>query len=215
MTDIVLSPITSGYNVSKINANFTKIATAINSDVLHVRGGNNTMYQDLDMNSFALLNVQTNVGNPDSLLTVADGDARYYNIDGDTLAGTMNVNGETITGLKVAEAPTEAVRKSQLDDEANARTSADQSLQDQINGVTPPMGSAFSIISWHDQVIENSILIPDNKNAWSFGPTISVAAGQTVEIGTNSFWTVANGATAGSGVLSPEIPDPLDMGMLP
>ncbi|MNQ05916.1 hypothetical protein D3C85_186570 [compost metagenome] len=76
------------------------------------------------------------------------------------------------------------------------------------------MGSAFSMISWHDQVITNSIIIPDNKNAWSFGPTITIALGQFVTVGTDSFWTIANGATTGDGTLNPEIPDPLDMGVL-
>ncbi|MNL86139.1 hypothetical protein D3C87_2147260 [compost metagenome] len=76
------------------------------------------------------------------------------------------------------------------------------------------MGSAFSIISWHDQVITNSIIIPADVNAWSFGPTLELALGQFVEIPEGSFWTVANGAVAGTGVLTPEIPDPLDMGVL-
>lgn len=193
MTDIVLNPITSGYNVSRINANFDAIEDTINGEVLHTEGGNNTMYQDLDMNSFALLNVQVDVNNPDSLLTVGDGDARYYNVSGDTLTGPMNVNGQTITGLKAPVGPTEAVRKQELDAEINARTAADVSLQNQINGVNPPMGSAFSVISWHDQNVSNSITIPDNKNAWSFGPVVTIDVGQTITIGSGSFWTVANG----------------------
>ena len=214
MTDIVLIPITSGYNLSKINGNFVEIQNAINSDVLHVQGGNNTMYQDLDMNGNALLNVATDPGNPGSILTVAEGDVRYYNITGDTLEGTFNAGQQTITNLKEAEAPTEAVRKQELDEEIDARVDADISLQDQLNGTNPPMGSAFSIVSWHDQIITNSIAIPDNVNAWSFGPTIEIAVGQVVEIGTDSFWTIANGATSGTGTLVVEIPDPLDMGVL-
>lgn len=193
MTDIVLSPITSGYNVSKINLNFVKIANAINNDVLHLVGGNNTMLQDLDMNGNALLNVETDVNNPDSLLTVADADARYYNIQGDSLEGAMDVNGQTITGLKIPAGPTEAVRKDQLDAEIAARMSADASLQEQLNGTNPPMGSAFSVISWHDQSVTNSISIPDNKNAWSFGPVMTIEPGQVVTIGNGSFWTIANG----------------------
>lgn len=215
MTDIVLTPITSGYNLSKINANFDVIEDVINSDVLHVRGDNNTMYQDLDMNGNALLNVATDPNNPDSLLTVEEGDLRYYNVSGDTLEGPMDVDGNTVTGLREAEAPTEAVRKQELDEEIDARVAGDFSLQDQLNGVNPPMGSAFSEISWHGQLISNSIAIPDNKNAWSFGPTMTIGVGQVVQIGENSFWTIANGDTTGNGTLNPEIPSPLDMGMLP
>lgn len=193
MTDITLDPITSGYNLSKLNTNFDKIENAINDDVVHRAGGNNTMLQDLDMNSFALLNVQTDVTNPDSMITVGDGDARYYNIDGDTLTGTMDVSGQVVTGLRLAVQPTEAVRNSQLTDEIAARTSADSNLQTQISGGAPLEASAFSPISWHDQTVDNSVIIPDNKNAWSFGPTMTISPGQTVTIGTGSFWTIANG----------------------
>lgn len=193
MTDIVLTPITSGYNLSKINANFDKVEDVINDDVLHVRGGNNTMHQDLDMNGNDLLNININPDDPNSLLTVGAADARYYNIDGDTLTGTFNANGQTMTGLKEAVAPTEAVRKQELDEEIDARVSADESLQDQLNGTNPPMGSAFSVISWHGQHVTNSIVIPDDVNAWSFGPTVTIDVGQVVTIGANSFWTIANG----------------------
>lgn len=193
MTDITLQDITSGYNVSKINYNFDVIEQSINEDVLNLKGGNNTMLQDLDMNSYALLNVKTDVTNPDSLLTVGDGDARYYNITGDTLEGTFNAGQQRMTNLRKAELPTEAVRKKELDDEANARASGDASLQAQINGTNPPMGSAFSVISWHGQHVTNSITIPDDVNAWSFGPTVTIDDGQVVTIGENSFWTIANG----------------------
>lgn len=204
MTDIVLNNITSGYNVTKINDNFDKIEEAINSNVLHTSGGNNTMDQQLDMNGYAIINAEVDINNPDSLITVGEADARYYNIDGDTLAGTMNVNNNTITNLKVPVGPTEPVRKDMFDGEVAARqqedlsirndfTAADASLQDQINGTSPPMGSAFSVISWHGQHVTNSINIPANVNAWSFGPTMTIDSGNVVTVGANSFWTIANG----------------------
>lgn len=218
MTDIVLSPITSGYNLSKINSNFAKIATTINNDVLHLVDGNNTMQQDIDMNGNSFLNVSTNMNDPDSLITVGDADLRYYNVDGDTLTGTMNVNGQAVTGLKVPVGASEPVRKDMFDAEENARivedasirsdftsadaqiradfTAGDAYLQAQISGGEPLAASAFSMISWHDQVILGSVTIPNNKNAWSFGPTMTIASGQTVTVGTDSFWTIANGEVA-------------------
>lgn len=214
MTDIVLTPITSGYQLSKINDNFDTVQNVINDGVMHNTGGNNTMHQNLDMNGFALLNADVDPSDPNSMLTMGIADDRYYNITGDTLEGTMDVNDNVVTGLPAPVGPTEAVRKQDLDFEASARAAGDASLQDQLVGVNPPMGSAFSIISWHDQTITNSIVIPDNKNAWSFGPTITIAPGQFVTIPANSFWTVANGATTGNGTLNPEIPNPLDMGVL-
>lgn len=215
MTDITLGPITSGYNLSKLNANFDKIEDVINDEVLHRTGGNNTMLQDLDMNSYSILNVQVDVNDPSSLLTVGDADERYYNIQGDTLRGGMNVNGQTITGLRIPVGPTEAVRKEQLDNEiagriaadnaersqriaadldiSNGYTEADANLQAQLTGNVPLEASAFSPISWHDQSIDNSVVIPNNKNAWSFGPIMTISPGQSVTIGTGSFWTIANG----------------------
>ena len=70
---------------------------------------------------------------------------------------------------------------------------ADANIQSQLAGEVPLEASAFSPISWHDPIIENSVTIPENKNAWSFGPTMTIDAGQTITIGLNSFWTIANG----------------------
>ena len=70
---------------------------------------------------------------------------------------------------------------------------ADANIQKQLSGEVPVEASAFSPISWHDPIIENSVTIPENKNAWAFGPTMTVGAGQTITIGLNSFWTIANG----------------------
>lgn len=71
--------------------------------------------------------------------------------------------------------------------------SADANLQAQISGGQELEASAFSAISWHDQVIENSVVIPPGKNAWSFGPSVEIAEGQAVEVGAGSFWTIADG----------------------
>ena len=81
----------------------------------------------------------------------------------------------------------------QHEDEINARIAGDANLQAQISGGQPLEASAFSPISWHGQVIQNSIAIPANVNAWSFGPEMTIAAGQSVTIGAGSHWTIANG----------------------
>jgi len=71
---------------------------------------------------------------------------------------------------------------------------ADANIQSQLTGEVPLEASAFSPISWHDQGIQNSIIIPDNKNAWSFGPVMSVAPGAAVTVGEGSYWTIAEGS---------------------
>jgi hypothetical protein len=134
----------------------------------------------------------------------------------DGLQDNLNMNDYRIINLGDGIDPGDAVNKGQLDTlvsatEAGIRadfTAADASLQDQINGDTPPAGSQFSLISWHGQRIENSINIPDNVNAWSFGPSMTVAPGVEVTIGAGSFWTIASGVDAGP------IPDNLDFGEL-
>lgn len=207
MTDITLDPITSGYNLSKLNANFDKVQQAVNEELLHTTGGNNTMLQPLDMNGYPILNLETDPNVPGSLLTVGEADERYYNVDGDTLEGPMVVGEHPITGLREAQTPTEPVRKNEFDNEVVTRqaedqalydgyTSADANIQEQLTGNIPLEASAFSPISWHDQSVDNSVSIPANKNAWSFGPTMTISPGQTVTIGEGSFWTIANGEVA-------------------
>lgn len=193
MSDISLYAISSGYSLSSFNYNFQLIENVINTQILHLTGGNNVMLQDLDMNGNQILNLATDPNNPASMLTVADGDTRYINTTGDAMAGQLSMSGNTLTGLKAPVDPTDAVRKLEFDVEVGARSSADANLQGQISGGIPLEASAFSPISWHDQTVDNSVTIPANKNAWSFGPTMTISVGQTVTIGSGSFWTVANG----------------------
>lgn len=204
MSDVTLDSIESGYNLSKINSNFDKVENVINDEVLHRVGGNNTMGQDLDMNGHGLLNIGTNIDDPDSLLTVGEADLRYYNVAGDKLEGPMDVAGQEIVGLKLPSADTSPVRKMEFDSEvarrmaadtqeAAARAAADANLQAQINGDAVPVSSQFSPISWHPQTIDNSVNIPAGVNAWSFGPTMTISQGQVVTLGVGSFWTIANG----------------------
>lgn len=83
----------------------------------------------------------------------------------------------------------------QLLQEKTERQEADASLQDQISG-GDPLASPFSEISWHGQTVSNSVNIPDDKNAWSFGPRLTIAPGQMVTVGENSSWTIADGEAA-------------------
>lgn len=74
------------------------------------------------------------------------------------------------------------------------RQAADQNLQSQITGGVPALeASAFSPISWHKQSIENSVAIPPDVNAWSFGPFMRIADGQEVTVGAGSHWIVSGG----------------------
>lgn len=193
---VTLQTVSSGYNLSAINANFQSLQNALNNNILWRTGnvaGEAKMSRSLDMDGNAILNIGVDLDNPDSLLTLGQADVRYYNVSGDILEGTLDAGGFTVTNLGEPSSPTDAVRKQELDVEVGQRQSADASLQAQISNTEPLLASAFSVISWHSQHITNSIAIPDNVNAWSFGPVLSIDEGQTVTIGNNSYWTVANG----------------------
>jgi len=84
-----------------------------------------------------------------------------------------------------------------LDAETLARQNADANIQDQLTGNVPLEASAFSPISWHAQEVSSSVTIPNNVNAWSFGPTVAIANGQSVNVGDGSFWTIADGLQSG------------------
>jgi len=193
---IELDNVASGYSTGVINSNFEKLEQYINDMLLNrdglAKGQPNQMELDLDMNGNSILNANTDVTNSNSLITVGGADGRYVNVTGDSMQGPLTMGGYPIT-VRVAIAGNEPARKDQLDSETSSRQNADANLQAQLSGTTPLEASAFSPISWHDQVVENSVEIPTNKNAWSFGPTMTIAAGQSVTVGANSFWTIANG----------------------
>ena len=218
MAKITLSNVASGYNRQSINTNFEEIETALEDKVLYrdnPTGEPNQMEQDIDMNGNSLLNYDTDLTNTSSLISVGDADTRYVNADGDSMSGNLDMGSNKLTDLPAGSESGDSVNYQQLAAEQNARiaadtseqnaresadiaeqnsrASADASLQSQISGSTTLEASAFSEISYHGQTVENSVTIPDNKNAWSFGPTMSIAALQTVTVGTGSFWTIANG----------------------
>lgn len=71
MSKIDLDPITSGYNLSKINANFQKVEDELNNKVLYRNsptGEPNSMSSNLDMNGNKILNVVTGTS-PSDLAT--------------------------------------------------------------------------------------------------------------------------------------------------
>lgn len=106
MTDITLSPITSGYNVSRINANFDVVKEAINEHILHSDGGNNVMGQDIDMNSNRVYNLPAPIQGHEALrlqdlIAVDSGNAIELQVDladtTDPLKGVTKVGRATVT----------------------------------------------------------------------------------------------------------------------
>lgn len=126
---------------------------------------------------------------PNDIVRMPDG--TYWGIvSGTELPLTLTGN-IAADGHYIREYPFASMKS--LEIEVVARQAADVNLQAQLRGAVPLEASAFSPISWHDHSIENSVTIPSNKNAWSFGPTMTIAEGQAVTVSEGSFWTIANG----------------------
>lgn len=70
MTAITLNDIQSGYNVHKVNDNFTILEDNINNDVLHTADGGNTMNQDINMDGNSIFNLTTDPNSSQSAVSV-------------------------------------------------------------------------------------------------------------------------------------------------
>ena len=211
MSKVNLPSIPGGYlSLGAMNSRFAAIEAAFENTLSRDGSLPNSMEADLDMNSNLILNIGFDPDNPNSLIPLGEADDRYVNRTGDSMLGDLAMGGYAIT-VRTPVGATEPAQKQQLDAETDARVSADSAIHSRIDGVeedyqeadanlqaqisetSPLEASAFSPISWHDQVVSNSVTIPENKNAWSFGPVMSIAAGQVVTIGAGSFWTIAEG----------------------
>lgn len=209
------------YNVFDGGAPFNRLALDENYEQLLMLSqefaeglGIDGLQNNLDMHGYRVTHLGDAIDDTDAM-PKGQADATFVNVSGDTMTGGLNMSGSKVSGLAGPTASTDAVRLMDLEAEEAARQAADAVLQAQISGGTPPLASPFSPVSWHPQVIASSLVIPDNMNAWSFGPQLTIADGQSVTIGTGSFWTIANGATTQEGPLVAELPANIDMGELP
>lgn len=104
MSKIDLDPITSGYNLSKINNNFQKIEDALNEEVLYRKGylgEPNEMQTNLDMNGKQILNVTTGTSDG-SLVTkgyVDQGLALKFDKSGGTMSGPVDMSSNEILNV--------------------------------------------------------------------------------------------------------------------
>jgi hypothetical protein len=149
---IVLNNVTTGYNVSTINSNFQKIEDYVNDKLLarDATGvaGEAMMSRPLDMNGNKILNIFVDVNDAGSLLTVGEADSRYYNVEGDSLTGTMNVNGQAVINLPQPSIPSQAVPKNYVDVVSNTgdeRWEKTLRFPDSINPMSPSIARADSI----------------------------------------------------------------------
>ena len=50
--------------------------------------------------------------------------------------------------------------------------------------------SSMSPVNWHPELIGLDVTIPDNNNAWSAGPEVTLLDGMEVTVGEGSNWTI-------------------------
>lgn len=81
-----------------------------------------------------------------------------------------------------------------LESEIAARQEADASLQSQITAATPILANEMSVVTWHGQTLTNSVDVPAHMNAFSVGPQIAIAPGQSVNLGEGSVWNILGNA---------------------
>lgn len=50
--------------------------------------------------------------------------------------------------------------------------------------------SSMSSVNWHPKIVGVDLVIPDNYNAWSAGPVVTIPEGVKMTIGEDSYWTI-------------------------
>lgn len=81
--------ITTGYNLTKLNANFTAITTALADAVSRSGAGTNTLTANLDANSNKVINLADATNGGDAV-SKSFGDARYDTAGADTVAAAAS-----------------------------------------------------------------------------------------------------------------------------
>lgn len=94
MADITLGHITNSFGISVINNNMDIIQAAVNSGLLNLSGGNNTMLQQLDMNSNKIINILVDENDPTSLITMAQLQEAYDYVDSQIRKGQVLVSAQ-------------------------------------------------------------------------------------------------------------------------
>ena len=78
MSQLILDPVLSGYNLAKVNDNFKRIEAAFNNLLLH-KDGSKALTDDLDVNSQKLLNVGgIEIGGVDLLQSISQLQEEFY-----------------------------------------------------------------------------------------------------------------------------------------
>ena len=179
---IELEDIKSGHSTSKINTNFQKIQASINDDTMKREvetGEANEMRTHLDMNSNEIVNMTTDVSNPNSALSVGDGDARYVNVTGDSMSGTLDMGGNKIISLATPTGGSDASNKSYVDAEVATLVAKDSQQDSRMDGIdgrfdTERVLSDEEYINASGDVMEGALSVLDSLLSASAMPKLTI-----------------------------------------
>ena len=229
---IELEDIKSGHSTSKINTNFQKIQASINDDTMKREvetGEANEMRTHLDMNSNEIVNMTTDVSNPNSALSVGDGDARYVNVTGDSMSGTLDMGGNKIISLATPTGGSDASNKSYVDAEVAvvdgritsevatlvAKDSQQDSRMDGIDGRfdTERVLSDEEYINASGDVMEGALSVLDSLLSASAMPKLTIV--NTIDNAIKQIaGVVAPGVGSDYGFITEVVDEILDYGDL-
>lgn len=203
MSKIDLDPITSGYNLSKINANFQKVEDELNNKVLYRQiqyGESNEMQTNLDMNGKQIINVAT--GTSDGALVtkgyVDQGLALKFDKSGGPISGSIDMNSNEIRNVSKLSANTLEI--------GGVQAVPTNLVIDPYNGTREALRRSYSDAGYNmvdgsfelGAVLQNAtdaILLESAGKAYSWGGTlpVTVPAGSTPTTG--SAWIPLWGIT--------------------
>lgn len=211
MAKVVIDPVTSGYNLSKINANLQLLADELNNNVLYRDnpvGEPNSLVNDIDMNSNDILNAATVY-------------AQEVTVDGIPLAEQVADAAASAAAALVSETNAAASETAAASSESNAAASEVNTaaiydeFDDRYLGAkgAPPVldndGNALQIGAQYFYTVDDTLYVY-TSTGWATGISTVVAAEAAASAAaalvseTNAAASEANAATSESNAATSE-----------
>lgn len=147
--------VTSGFGLNTaLNAETTKIETAFTTVLSKDSAVDNTMFVDLDMGGNNILNVGTldivgitfDVSNVTGAVSLADANANYVNVTGDTMTGHLNVLTPTLAAHPARKDQLDALTTT-VNTKVTSVASGDGVVINSVDPINPVVSSTFAATS--------------------------------------------------------------------